>query len=91
MAGWPPYLRDDAKRVSWCESRWHPDSINGNARGLFQIWQDMRPRAWGWFWYFGYDPNTWTDPVKNAEIALFVYNLDLMRGLHPWAQWECKP
>lgn len=86
QAGWPESLRDEAKRVAWCESRWSPGAIGdgGNSVGLFQIGRS-RPGWGGWFLYFGADESQWADPVTNARVALFVYEYS-----GSWKQWSCK-
>ena len=87
--GWPENLLAQARQVAWCESRWQPAAQNGQARGLFQVWQDLS--GWGWFTTFGVDPNDWADPVVNARVALLVYKYDLQHGNPAWGQWVCKP
>jgi hypothetical protein len=84
-AGWPEHLIPEALAVAYCESRWHPDSTNGDYRGLFQLATPF------WFDYAGEDPERWGDPVVNARTAWKVYLYDLSRGQSAWQQWQCKP
>lgn len=80
-AGWPEELHEQAMRVAWCESRWHPDSVNGQSgvTGLFQLWE-------GWYRYSGLNRDDWADPIVNARAA---YGAFLYSG--GWNQWQCQP
>ena len=69
---------DWALRVAYCESRYHPNSVNhqSGATGLFQF----MPRTWnahfaGW--------NIW-DPYAQARAALIFYNAGATSA------WTCK-
>lgn len=81
-AGWPDALLGEARAVAFCESRWHPDSVNttgAGSYGLMQMWL-------GWFPWAGEDPAQWASPVVNARVALRVYEHD-----GDWRQWACRP
>lgn len=58
-----------ADRVAWCESRYHPNSINtdSGASGLFQF----MPSTWGGTPWANQSP---FDPVANAQAAAWLYN-----------------
>jgi hypothetical protein len=85
-AGWPGPLLLEATAVALCESGGRPDAYNQSSGvyGLFQLWG-------GWFTYFGYDLNQWSNPVVNAAVAYNTYQYDIQRGQAPWQQWQCKP
>jgi hypothetical protein len=58
-----------ALRVAWCESRYHPNSVNSDsgATGLFQF---MASTWSGTPWA----NQSRTDPVANAQAAAWLYN-----------------
>jgi hypothetical protein len=58
-----------ALRVAWCESRYHPNSVNSDsgATGLFQF---MAGTWAGTPWA----NQSRTDPVANAQAAAWLYN-----------------
>lgn len=81
----PEYQWDcgTALRVAFCESRYHPDSINGIMLGLYQI-SDYDPASgWqGWWRYFGYDPSRYAEPAYNVALAYLIWQ---QSGWHPWS------
>jgi transglycosylase-like protein with SLT domain len=68
-----------AMNVAWCESRYHPNSVNSSsgAAGLFQF----LPSTWAFTPYASYSP---FDPRYNALAAAWLYNRD-----GP-SQWVCQ-
>jgi soluble lytic murein transglycosylase-like protein len=68
-----------ALRVAYCESRYHPTSVNSSsgAMGLFQF----LPSTWA---FTPYASQSAFDPVANAQAALWLYKRD-----GP-SQWSCK-
>jgi hypothetical protein len=58
-----------AMNVAWCESRYHPNSVNSDsgASGLFQF----LPSTWSGTPYASYSP---FDPRINALAAAWLYN-----------------
>ncbi len=58
-----------AMNVAWCESRYHPNSVNtdSGASGLFQF----LPSTWSGTPYASYSP---FDPRINALAAAWLYN-----------------
>ena len=58
-----------AMNVAWCESRYHPNSVNSDsgASGLFQF----LPSTWGGTPYASYSP---FDPKYNALAAAWLYS-----------------
>jgi hypothetical protein len=68
-----------AFNVAWCESRYHPNSVNtsSGASGLFQF----LPSTWAFTPWHTYSP---FDPVANAMAAAWLYNRD-----GP-SQWQCQ-
>ena len=68
-----------AMNVAWCESRYHPNSVNSSsgAEGLFQF----LPSTWAFTPYAGYSA---FDPKYNALAAAWLYNRD-----GP-SQWQCQ-
>jgi soluble lytic murein transglycosylase-like protein len=58
-----------AMRVAWCESRYHPNSVNSSsgASGLFQF----MPGTWAGSPWHAQSP---FDPVANAQAAAWLYN-----------------
>lgn len=68
-----------AVNVAWCESRYHPNSVNSDsgASGLFQF----LPSTWAFTPYAAYSP---FDPRINALAAAWLYKRD-----GP-SQWECQ-
>jgi hypothetical protein len=58
-----------AMNVAWCESRYHPNSVNSDsgAAGLFQF----LPSTWSGTPYASYSP---FDPRINALAAAWLYN-----------------
>ena len=68
-----------ALRVAWCESRYHPNSVNSRtgAAGLFQF----MPSTWAASPYATQSP---FDPVANTQAALWLY-----KRSGP-GRWSCK-
>jgi Transglycosylase SLT domain len=68
-----------AMNVAWCESRYHPNSVNSDsgASGLFQF----LPSTWAFTPYAKYSP---FDPKYNALAAAWLYARD-----GP-SQWVCQ-
>ena len=68
-----------ALRVAYCESRYHPDSVNSQtgAAGLFQF----MPSTWAGSPYAAQSP---FDPVANTNAALWLY-----KRSGP-GRWTCK-
>ncbi len=68
-----------AMNVAWCESRYHPNSVNSSsgASGLFQF----LPSTWAFTPYAGYSP---FDPKYNSLAAAWLYHRD-----GP-SQWQCQ-
>jgi soluble lytic murein transglycosylase-like protein len=68
-----------AMNVAWCESRYHPTSVNSSsgASGLFQF----LPSTWAFTPYAAYSP---FDPKFNALAAAWLYRRD-----GP-SQWVCQ-
>ena len=68
-----------AMNVAYCESRYHPNSVNSSsgASGLFQF----LPSTWAFTPYAAYSP---FDPKYNALAAAWLYNRD-----GP-SQWVCQ-
>ena len=84
--GWPADLREDAKGVAFCESRFRPGAESpGGYRGLFQI------GPYPWAAYAGVDPGRLFDPVINAQVALLIRQYEDDRGEPAWSNWSCKP
>ncbi len=68
-----------AVNVAYCESRYHPNSVNSSsgASGLFQF----LPSTWAFTPYASYSP---FDPKYNALAAAWLYQRD-----GP-SQWQCQ-
>ena len=68
-----------AMNVAWCESRYHPNSVNSSsgASGLFQF----LPSTWAFTPYASYSP---FDPKYNALATAWLYHRD-----GP-SQWVCQ-
>ena len=68
-----------AFNVAWCESRYHPNSVNSSsgASGLFQF----LPSTWAFTPQRGLSP---FDPVANSNAAAWLYARD-----GP-SQWVCQ-
>jgi Transglycosylase SLT domain len=68
-----------AMNVAWCESRYHPNSVNSSsgASGLFQF----LPSTWAFTPYASHSP---FDPQYNALAAAWLYSRD-----GP-SQWVCQ-
>jgi hypothetical protein len=68
-----------AMRIAWCESRYHPNSVNSDsqASGLFQF----LPSTWSGTPWANQSP---FDPVANANAAAWLYNR------YGPGRWECK-
>lgn len=83
LAGWDSAFIGQAKQVAWCESRWHPDSVNSSsgAAGLFQLWD-------GWARWAQYPRASLLDPISNARIAWLVFHEYYYDS---WRAWECLP
>ena len=71
---------EEAKAVAWCESKWDPNAVNGQYRGLFQLGRYYDSTIA----FYGGDPY---DPDTNAQAARDGY----VSHDHTWAQWSCKP
>lgn len=83
-AGWPEHLHGEALAIIHCESRGRPDANNGIDKGLFQMNFSERATLRGsWFAYFGVDESLWADPVTNATVARWAYELS------GWPKWSC--
>ena len=56
-------------RIAWCESRYHPNSVNtdSQASGLFQF----LPSTWSGTPWANQSP---FDPVANANAAAWLYS-----------------
>jgi len=67
-----------AMRIAWCESRYHPNSVNSSsqASGLFQF----LPSTWSGTPWANQSP---FDPVANANAAAWLYNR------YGPGRWEC--
>ena len=68
-----------AMNVAWCESRYHPNSVNSDsgASGLFQF----LPSTWGGTPWANQSP---FDPVANAQAAAWLYSH------YGPGRWACK-
>jgi hypothetical protein len=68
-----------AMRIAWCESRYHPNSVNSDsgASGLFQF----MPSTWGGTPWASQSP---FDPVANAQAAAWLYSH------YGPGRWSCK-
>jgi soluble lytic murein transglycosylase-like protein len=68
-----------ALRVAWCESRYHPNSVNSSsgASGLFQF----MPGTWAGTPWASQSP---FDPVANANAAAWLYSH------YGPGRWSCK-
>jgi Transglycosylase SLT domain len=68
-----------AMRVAWCESRYHPNSVNtdSGATGLFQF---MASTWSGTAWA----SQSRTDPVANAQAAAWLY------ATYGPGRWTCQ-
>ena len=68
-----------AFNVAYCESRYHPNSVNSSsgAAGLFQF----LPSTWAFTPYHASSP---FDPVANSNAAAWLYRRD-----GP-SQWQCQ-
>jgi hypothetical protein len=68
-----------AMNVAWCESRYHPNSVNSDsgASGLFQF----LPSTWAFTPYASHSP---FDPKYNALAAAWLYKRD------GGSQWVCQ-
>lgn len=68
-----------AMRIAWCESRYHPNSVNSDshASGLFQF----LPSTWSGTPWANQSP---FDPVANANAAAWLY------AKYGPGRWECK-
>ena len=68
-----------ALRVAWCESRYHPNSVNSDsgASGLFQF----MPGTWSGTPWASQSP---FDPVANANAAAWLYSH------YGPGRWSCK-
>lgn len=68
-----------ALRVAWCESRYHPNSVNSDsgASGLFQF----MPGTWSGTPWAAKSP---FDPVANAQAAAWLYSH------YGPGRWSCK-
>ncbi len=68
-----------ALRIAWCESRYHPNSVNSDsgASGLFQF----MPGTWAGTPWASQSP---FDPVANAQAAAWLYSR------YGPGRWSCK-
>jgi regulator of protease activity HflC (stomatin/prohibitin superfamily) len=68
-----------AMRIAWCESRYHPNSVNSDsgASGLFQF----MPSTWSGTPWANQSP---FDPVANAQAAAWLYSH------YGPGRWSCK-
>ena len=68
-----------AMRIAWCESRYHPNSVNSDsgASGLFQF----LPSTWSGTPWANQSP---FDPVANANAAAWLYSH------YGPGRWACK-
>jgi hypothetical protein len=68
-----------AMNVAYCESRYHPNSVNSDsgASGLFQF----LPSTWGGTPWASQSP---FDPVANAQAAAWLYSH------YGPGRWQCK-
>jgi hypothetical protein len=68
-----------ALRIAWCESRYHPNSVNSDsgASGLFQF----MPGTWAGTPWASQSP---FDPVANAQAAAWLYSH------YGPGRWSCK-
>jgi hypothetical protein len=68
-----------AMRIAWCESRYHPNSVNSDsgASGLFQF----LPSTWSGTPWASQSP---FDPVANAQAAAWLYSH------YGPGRWACK-
>jgi hypothetical protein len=68
-----------AMRIAWCESRYHPNSVNtdSGASGLFQF----MPGTWAGTPWASQSP---FDPVANAQAAAWLYSH------YGPGRWSCK-
>jgi len=68
-----------ALRIAWCESRYHPNSVNSDsgASGLFQF----MPGTWSGTPWASKSP---FDPVANAQAAAWLYSH------YGPGRWSCK-
>jgi len=68
-----------AMNVAWCESRYHPNSVNSDsgASGLFQF----MPGTWAGTPWASQSP---FDPVANAQAAAWLYSH------YGPGRWSCK-
>ena len=68
-----------AMRIAWCESRYHPNSVNSSsqASGLFQF----LPSTWSGTPWANQSP---FDPVANANAAAWLYSH------YGPGRWECR-
>ncbi|TMD32846.1 MAG: lytic transglycosylase domain-containing protein [Chloroflexi bacterium] len=68
-----------ALRIAWCESRYHPNSVNSDsgASGLFQF----MPSTWSGTPWASQSP---FDPVANANAAAWLYSH------YGPGRWSCK-
>ena len=73
-----------AKRIAWCESRYHPERVNPTsyATGLFQI----LPSTWRRNCSDLSNPKSVTDSATCAER---IYDTDSRNG-YGFREWECK-
>ena len=68
-----------ALRIAYCESRYHPNSVNSDsgASGLFQF----MPGTWAGTPWASQSP---FDPVANAQAAAWLYSR------YGPGRWSCK-
>lgn len=80
----PPEWWPQFKAVAYCESGWHPQSVNGNGDvGLMQL------EAATWARYAGISEDALLDPVTNLDVGWLVVQYDLARGYAAFSQWSC--
>jgi len=80
----PPEWWPQFRAVSYCESGWHPGSVNGHGDvGLLQL------EAATWAPFAGVSEDALFDPVTNLDVGWLVVQYDLARGYSAFSQWSC--
>lgn len=75
-----PGVVQEAKNVAWCESKWNPNLVYGQYRGLFQLGYNYNATI------DFYGGNVF-DPYTNAQVARDSY----VTNGHSWIRFECQP
>jgi hypothetical protein len=80
---WPKRYRE-ARRVFWCESHWHKNSLNpySGAAGVAQLMP---------FWYDGSNAYGWRFYPFSRYMNLFYAHEIFMRNHKSWGAWVCQP